>query len=93
MQAISPLFGMKMSVGNDISATCVGNAAVAMSHMIMESPNDVPLTTVPPVILKILTLKNNMTVNETVYKCLLGFMGMNNAKALLCHCTYLITSE
>ena len=64
-----------------------------MPHMIMASSNKVPLESALPVILKLLPLKNNMTVNETVYKCLLGFMEMNNTKALLCHCTYLITSE
>ena len=73
---------MDMSVGNDSSATCVDNAAVAMSHMIMASPNDVPLVTMLPVVLKSLPLKNDMTANETVYKCLLGLMEMKNAKAV-----------
>ena len=81
MQAISPLFGMEMSVGNNSSATCVDNDAAAMSHMIVASPNDVSLETVLPVTLKNLLLKNDMTANEMVYKCMLGLIEMNNADA------------
>ena len=82
MHALSLLFGMDVAVENGSSASCVDNAAAVMSHMIMVSPNDVPLATVLPVIIKSLPLNNDMTDNETVYKCLLELMEMNNTNAV-----------
>ena len=79
-QALSPIFGMDTSA-TDSSKACVDNAAAAISRMIMASPTDVPLGQVLPVVLKSLPLKNDMTENETVYKCILGLISMNNADA------------
>lgn len=81
LQAISPLFNIDPSNG-DPSAACVDNAAAGVSRMIMASPAHVPLPQVLPVVLKALPLKNDMTENETVYKCLLGLLQMNNQDAI-----------
>lgn len=81
MQALSPLFGTDISLG-DAAAACIDNAAAALSRMIMTSPADVPLNQVLPVVLKSLPLKNDMTENETVYKCILGLISLNNADAV-----------
>jgi hypothetical protein len=80
MQGLSPLFGVDISSG-DAAAACVDNAAAAMSRIIMTSPADVPLGQVLPVVLKSMPLKNDMTENETVYKCILGLINSNNADA------------
>lgn len=80
MQGLSPLFSIDISSG-DAAAACVDNAAAAMSRMIMASTTDVPLGQVLPVVLKSLPLKNDMTENETVYKCILGLIESNNADA------------
>jgi len=81
MAALSPLFSIDPTLG-DSAAACIDNAAAAMSRMIMASPSDVPLGQVLPVILKSLPLKNDMTENETVYKCILGLISLNNADAV-----------
>jgi len=77
LQALSPLFAVDVSKG-DSSAACVDNAAAAVARMIMAVPTAVPLGQVLPVMLKSLPLKNDFTENETVYKCLLGLISMNN---------------
>ena len=79
LQALSPLFAMDTST--DARKACIDNAAAAISRMIMASPSDVPLAQVLPVVLKSLPLKNDFTENETVYKCLLGLISMNNPDA------------
>ena len=81
LQAISPLFNIDSSKG-DPSAACIDNAAAGVSRMIMASPTNVPMSQVLPVVLKALPLKNDMTENETIYKCLLGLLQMNNADAI-----------
>lgn len=81
LQAISPLFGIDPS-GGDSSAAAVDNAAAGVSRMIMSSPGNVPMAQVLPALLKVLPLKNDMTENETVYKCLLGLLQMNQPDAV-----------
>lgn len=81
LQAISPIFNINPTEG-DSAAACVDNATAGVSRMIMASPPSVPLPQVLPVLLKALPLKNDMTENETVYKCLLGLLSMNNQEAL-----------
>ena len=73
---------MDVYVGNTIIVICVDNAAAAIYRVIMASQNYVPLATVLAVILKSLPLKNDMTANDMVYKCLLGVMEMNNINAV-----------
>mmetsp|Transcript_3516 Transcript_3516/g.5285 ORF Transcript_3516/g.5285 Transcript_3516/m.5285 type:complete len:1075 (+) Transcript_3516:184-3408(+) len=81
LQAISPLFSVDPTAG-DSSAACIDNAAAGVSRMIMASPGNVPMPQVLPVLLKALPLKNDMTENETVYKCLLGLLQMNQPDAI-----------
>lgn len=77
LQSVGQLFGIDQNMG-DTSAACVDNAAACVSRMIMASPNHVPISQVLPVVLSKLPLKNDMTENETVYKCLLGLLQMNH---------------
>lgn len=79
--AVGQLFGIDRSA-NDTSAAAVDNACACISRMIMVSPNNVPVSQVLPVILSKLPLKSDMTENETIYKCLLGLLQMNNADAV-----------
>mmetsp|Transcript_37175 Transcript_37175/g.54715 ORF Transcript_37175/g.54715 Transcript_37175/m.54715 type:complete len:1080 (-) Transcript_37175:170-3409(-) len=81
LQALSPLFSIDSSV-SDSSAACVDNAAAAVSRMIMATPGSVPMPQVLPALLQSLPLKNDMTENETVYKCLLGLLQMNQPDAV-----------
>jgi len=78
LQSISPLFSLDPEK-SDASVACVDNAAAAVCRMIMFNPTAVPLSQVLPVILRCLPLKSDYTEDETVYKCLLGLMAMNNA--------------
>jgi len=78
LQVISPIFAIDVSK-SDASAAAVDNAAAAVSRMIMTCPTAVPINQVLPVLLRSLPLKNDMTENETVYKCLLGLIAMNHA--------------
>ena len=48
--------------------------------MIMASPNNVPIPDLLKAIIHNLPLKNDMTENETVYKCVLGLLQMNNVE-------------
>eukprot|EP00551_Chaetoceros_affinis_P007050 CAMPEP_0203662278 /NCGR_PEP_ID=MMETSP0090-20130426/300_1 /ASSEMBLY_ACC=CAM_ASM_001088 /TAXON_ID=426623 /ORGANISM="Chaetoceros affinis, Strain CCMP159" /LENGTH=1073 /DNA_ID=CAMNT_0050525041 /DNA_START=61 /DNA_END=3282 /DNA_ORIENTATION=- len=82
LQAIGQLFSIDVSI-SDTSAAAVDNASAGVCRMIMASPSSVPIAQVLPVVLKALPLKNDMTENETVYKCLLGLLQMNNADALV----------
>jgi len=50
--------------------------------MVMTSPANVPISQVFPVFLKALPLKNDMSENETVYKCLIGLVQMNHPEVL-----------
>lgn len=78
LSTISPLFQIDSSA-SDQSAACVDNAAAAVSRMITTCPQAVqPMNQVLPVLLKALPLKNDMTENETVYKCLLGLLQANH---------------
>ena len=81
LPAIGQLFNIDAS-SSDQSAAAVDNAAAGVCRMIMASPNNVPINQVLPVLLKALPLKNDLTENETVYKCLLGLLQMNNADAI-----------
>lgn len=77
LAAISPLFSIDISVGEN-SSGCVDNAAAAVCRMIMASPTSVPMGQVLPALLKVLPLKVDLSENETVYTCLLGLHSMNN---------------
>jgi hypothetical protein len=77
LQALSPLFHVDPNQG-DSAAACVDNAAAAVCRMISACPNNVPIPQVLPVVLKVLPLKNDVTENDTVYKCLLGLLQMNH---------------
>merc|ERR1719330_283520 len=79
--AIGQLFNIGPTV-SDTSAAAVDNASASVCRMIMASPTNVPMPQVLPVLLKALPLKNDMSENETVYKCLLGLLQMNNADTL-----------
>eukprot|EP00568_Trieres_chinensis_P003331 CAMPEP_0183297598 /NCGR_PEP_ID=MMETSP0160_2-20130417/4834_1 /TAXON_ID=2839 ORGANISM="Odontella Sinensis, Strain Grunow 1884" /NCGR_SAMPLE_ID=MMETSP0160_2 /ASSEMBLY_ACC=CAM_ASM_000250 /LENGTH=1086 /DNA_ID=CAMNT_0025459447 /DNA_START=174 /DNA_END=3434 /DNA_ORIENTATION=+ len=81
LQAISPLFSIDAARG-DAAAAAVDNAAAAVSRMIMASPGNVPMPQVLPVMLKALPLKSDQTENETVYRCLLGLLQMNQPDAV-----------
>lgn len=81
LQALSPLFGMDITE-SDTAAACVDNACAAVARMIIVSPTHVPMAMVLPVLLKALPLKNDMTENETVYKCLFGLLEQNHADLL-----------
>jgi len=81
LQAISPIFSVDPAQG-DATAAALDNAAAAVSRMIMASPGNVPMAQVLPALLKALPLKNDMTENETVYKCLLGLLQMNQPDAI-----------
>jgi hypothetical protein len=81
LQAISPIFGADPTQG-DATSAALDNAAAAVSRMIMASPGNVPMAQVLPALLKVLPLKNDMTENETVYKCLLGLLQMNQPDAI-----------
>lgn len=81
LQAVSPLFGIDATLG-DSSAAAIDNAAAAVSRMIMASPGNVPMAQVLPALLNALPLKNDMTENETIYKCLLGLLQMNQPDAI-----------
>ena len=81
LHAISPIFGFDASQG-DSTAAALDNAAAAVSRMIMASPGNVPMAQVLPALLKVLPLKNDMTENETVYKCILGLLQMNQPDAI-----------
>lgn len=83
LQAISPLFLVDSSK-SEYAAACVDNAAAAVSRMIMASPGNVPISQVLPYILRSLPLKNDMTENETVYRCLLTLLEMNQQDAISC---------
>ena len=50
--------------------------------MIMASPESVPMAQVLPALLKTLPLKNDMTENEAVFRCLLGLLQMNQPDAV-----------
>merc|ERR1712232_120941 len=78
LQAISPLFAMQSNGGSSESTkACMDNAAAAIARMIMACPANVPLPEVIPAFLAVLPLKTDMTENETVYKCLMGLLQMN----------------
>ncbi len=81
LPAIGQLFSIDPSI-SDTSAAAVDNASACVCRMIMASPANVPIAQVLPVVLQALPLKNDMTENETVYKCLLGLLQMNNADTL-----------
>ena len=76
LQSISPLFSIDTS-GGESSAACVDNAAAAVTRMIMACPNHVPMAQVLPVMLKALPFKVDVSENETVYRCLLRLLQMN----------------
>jgi hypothetical protein len=84
LQHIGPLFQMDSHhTSNDTSAAaCVDNAAAAVCRMIMAAQSHVNLSQVLPVLLQALPLKTDMTENETVYKCLMGLLQMNNPDLL-----------
>eukprot|EP00554_Chaetoceros_debilis_P005271 CAMPEP_0194073090 /NCGR_PEP_ID=MMETSP0149-20130528/630_1 /TAXON_ID=122233 /ORGANISM="Chaetoceros debilis, Strain MM31A-1" /LENGTH=1076 /DNA_ID=CAMNT_0038753051 /DNA_START=109 /DNA_END=3339 /DNA_ORIENTATION=- len=81
LQAVGQLFSIDHNSG-DTQAAAVDNACACMCRMIMASPTNMPVSQVLPVVLSKLPLKNDMTENETVYKCLLGLIQMNNVDAL-----------
>jgi len=81
LQSISPIFALDPN-SSDSAAAAVDNAAAAISRMIMAVPASVPIGQVLPVLLKALPLKNDMTENETVYKCLIGLLQMNQEDAI-----------
>jgi len=81
LQAVGQLFGIDRDA-SDQSAAAVDNACACVSRMIMASPSNVPVSQVLPVVLSKLPLKNDMTENESVYKCLLGLLQMNNPDAI-----------
>lgn len=81
LQLLGKLFNIDPSI-SESSAAAVDNACASVCRMIMTSPADVPMSQVLPVVLKALPLKNDTTENDTVYKCLLGLLKMNNADAL-----------
>jgi hypothetical protein len=84
LQHIGPLFQMdSQHASNDTSASaCVDNAAAAVCRMIMAAQSHVNMFQVLPVLLQALPLKTDMTENETVYKCLMGLLQMNNPDLL-----------
>lgn len=83
LQSISPLFAIDTVVkDNEASKACVDNAAAAVARMIMASPANVPIPQVIPAFLSVLPLKSDMTENETVYKCLIGLLSMNQPDVL-----------
>ena len=81
LQAVGTMFGIDQSA-SDTSAAAVDNACACVARMIMASPTNVPISQVLPVVLSKLPLKNDMTENESVYKCLLGLLQMSNADAI-----------
>ncbi len=81
LQSVGQLFSIDHNI-SDTSAAAVDNACACMARMIMASPNNMPVSQVLPVMLSKLPLKNDMTENETVYKCILGLLQMNNADAM-----------
>lgn len=85
LQSLSPLFSIDVAAAGaayESYAACVDNAAASVARMIMASPNHVPLDQVLPAMLSVLPLKTDMTENETVYKCLLGLLQMNQPDIL-----------
>ncbi len=79
--AVGQLFGIDPST-SDTSAAAVDNACACIARMTMASPASVPIAQVLPVMLSKMPLKNDMTENETVYKCVLGLLQMNNVDAI-----------
>lgn len=81
LQGVGTIFGIDPNA-SDASAAAVDNAAAAVSRMIMASPESVPMAQVLPTLLKTLPLKNDMTENEAVFRCLLGLLQMNQPDAV-----------
>merc|ERR1712232_731957 len=77
LQGLSPMFKLDPN-SSEINAACVDNAAAAVARMIMTSASHVPLDQVIPVYLSVLPLKNDMTGNDAVYKCILGLLQMKH---------------
>eukprot|EP00559_Dactyliosolen_fragilissimus_P001115 CAMPEP_0184862296 /NCGR_PEP_ID=MMETSP0580-20130426/6766_1 /TAXON_ID=1118495 /ORGANISM="Dactyliosolen fragilissimus" /LENGTH=1085 /DNA_ID=CAMNT_0027360083 /DNA_START=537 /DNA_END=3794 /DNA_ORIENTATION=+ len=82
LQSLSPLFQLDTSQGGDSTFAAIDNAAAAVSRMILTSPSNVPISQVLPALLKVLPLKNDMTENETVYKCIFELLQMNQPDAI-----------
>jgi hypothetical protein len=78
--AVGQIFGIDQS--NDAALACVDNACACVARMIMACPTSVPISQVLPVVLQALPLKNDMSENETIFKCLFGLLQSNNADAM-----------
>jgi len=82
LQGLSPMFEMNPNT-SETTAACVDNAAAAVARMIITSPTHVPLEQVIPVFLSVLPLKNDMTENDAIYKCLLGLLQMKQSTLMV----------
>lgn len=74
LQSISPIFTMGVT-----SLILLDNAVAAVCRMISACPTAVPLSSVLPVLIRNLPLKNDFTENEAVYNCLITLAKENNA--------------